>query len=692
MNFLNPLVLFGLLAASLPLLIHLLTRIKSRTVPFSTLTFLKELQNDQIRRIKLRQLLLLLIRTLILIFLVLAFARPTLKGSLAGLAGSNAKTSMVIIFDNSKSMNRSRENQTLFQTAQQKAQHVADLLKPGDEAYLLTTTDTSRISNYRSFHDPVTLKKALKNIKMNFQRTDISASLTQAVRLLSTSYNINKEIYLVSDLQRSGFTDSISIHDTVQLYCLPLVSESSTNLTVESFELASTVLEKGRIAQANVTITNSGTSPINNSLVQLYWGNTRVAQSSVELATGESTVLPFNFNIKESGFSSLRVRLEEDDLVDDNQAEIVFFVPDLYSIGLSGNKRMDTYFVQMALNPQSRSSTRYKLKSIPWMELDTEPFDDLDVLLLSNVPQINQQSSEKIAGFVENGGGLVLVMGSAIDVPSYNNGLLSRLNLPAVIDILGSANLSTSKFTLGQNDLTHPLFSGMFTDQEAQFSYPTFRFAVKVEQTADIDPLMEYSNGDPFLFEKRLARGVILVITTGFDLQLSNLGHKTVFAPLISRLVGYAAVPRDLLENNYVIGEEIRYKIPSSAVNATLEMQRPDETYDRLKPEITPSGPWVIYSQTDEPGIYKLLADSRVINANSVHFDPEEMDFTPVDMDHIQDTLKARVLSENIGEVVKRQRHGTELWKYFVFGVLVLLILEMVLYREKGETSVADKR
>ena len=82
MNFLNPFVLFGMLAAGIPLVLHLLNLRKLRTVEFSTLRFLEELQQTRVRNLKLQQILLLILRTLIIVFAVLAFARPTIPGNL----------------------------------------------------------------------------------------------------------------------------------------------------------------------------------------------------------------------------------------------------------------------------------------------------------------------------------------------------------------------------------------------------------------------------------------------------------------------------------------------------------------------------------------------------------------------------------------------------------------------------------
>jgi len=78
MLFLNPAILLGLLASLIPILIHILNFRKLKKIEFSTLIFLKEIQKSKIRKIKIKQWILLVLRTLIIIFLVLAFARPTL--------------------------------------------------------------------------------------------------------------------------------------------------------------------------------------------------------------------------------------------------------------------------------------------------------------------------------------------------------------------------------------------------------------------------------------------------------------------------------------------------------------------------------------------------------------------------------------------------------------------------------------
>ncbi len=137
MIFLNPAVLFGLLAASIPILIHLFNLRKLKKVEFSTLRFLKELQKNKIRKIKLKQWILLALRVMIILFLVTAFARPTLKGVSIGGTTSAAKTTSVFILDNTFSMSVIDQKGSYFNQAKEAIKNLIQHLQEGDDAALI---------------------------------------------------------------------------------------------------------------------------------------------------------------------------------------------------------------------------------------------------------------------------------------------------------------------------------------------------------------------------------------------------------------------------------------------------------------------------------------------------------------------------------------------------------------------------
>ena len=99
-GFLHPWVLLGLAAAGIPVLLHLLARREPPTVVFPAVRYLITTTREHQRRLKLQNLLLLLVRTLLVIALVLAAAGPTLP--LRGVPG-HAASALVLIVDNSPS-------------------------------------------------------------------------------------------------------------------------------------------------------------------------------------------------------------------------------------------------------------------------------------------------------------------------------------------------------------------------------------------------------------------------------------------------------------------------------------------------------------------------------------------------------------------------------------------------------------
>jgi len=133
MTFLNPLVLIGLTAAAIPVLLHLFNLRKLKTVDFSTLRFLEELQKTKIRRLKLRQWILMLLRTLLILLLVGAFARPTVQRGSFGGAAADARATGVILIDDSYSMTAADERGPAIIQAKSVATTISGLFQDTDD-------------------------------------------------------------------------------------------------------------------------------------------------------------------------------------------------------------------------------------------------------------------------------------------------------------------------------------------------------------------------------------------------------------------------------------------------------------------------------------------------------------------------------------------------------------------------------
>ena len=108
MDFLSTIYLWLLPLSSLPLIIHLFFNRKYRTIDYSSIEFLKILKVDSMKRIKIVEIFLLIIRTLIILFIILMLSKPVVQGSFGSTISSSNPVFCLIAIDDSFSMPRSK--------------------------------------------------------------------------------------------------------------------------------------------------------------------------------------------------------------------------------------------------------------------------------------------------------------------------------------------------------------------------------------------------------------------------------------------------------------------------------------------------------------------------------------------------------------------------------------------------------
>src|SRR4249920_1739817 len=140
--FLYPLFLFGLAAASLPVLIHLLNRRRLKRIRFPAVRFILLSQKRISRSYRLRHWLLLALRTLAVVFLALLLANPIFQTG-AGLFDGSGPVALVVLLDNSLSMKWSGEGDG-FKQAKEAARLLIGGLNEGDRAALIPTNTSGK--------------------------------------------------------------------------------------------------------------------------------------------------------------------------------------------------------------------------------------------------------------------------------------------------------------------------------------------------------------------------------------------------------------------------------------------------------------------------------------------------------------------------------------------------------------------
>ena len=213
MPFLNAILLWGMFAASLPVIIHLLNRRKARIIDWGAMRFLEVSLATRGRRVLLEEILLLIVRTLLIGVLVFALARPLLRDKL--LTGSGGATQdVVIVLDGSMSMamtpmgstQSAGPGVTYFTLAQEAAVQAVDKLAPGDAvAVVLAGSSLSSLTDGLTF-DRESAKKAIRAARVTDGVMDVPRRASDAAAILKGGNNYHKQIVIITDGRANGWS------------------------------------------------------------------------------------------------------------------------------------------------------------------------------------------------------------------------------------------------------------------------------------------------------------------------------------------------------------------------------------------------------------------------------------------------------------------------------------------------------
>ena len=115
MTVLSPFILWFLTAISIPVIIHFLSRLRIKKVDFSTVRFIKTLERSTMRKTKIRQLILMLLRIGVIAAFVFMMARPVTEGFIPGWIAAELDSRLVLVIDNSASMNVKTDTGTFLE-------------------------------------------------------------------------------------------------------------------------------------------------------------------------------------------------------------------------------------------------------------------------------------------------------------------------------------------------------------------------------------------------------------------------------------------------------------------------------------------------------------------------------------------------------------------------------------------------
>ena len=626
-----------------------------------------------------KRLLLLIIRTLIVIAIVFAFSRPTLRGY---LPGAMASTAAVIIVDNSLSMRLSDDGRSLFNKGIVSASEIISTFKETDKIVILTAIGNLDNKDKQIWDKPNEIN--LELITESYESSDIAASINRALRILGTTESANKEIFIISDFNSGDLNNEVIKSETDEEVHIFFVETSSDefNTSIFKIDLITKLLREGGNAQIEVSINTDNPSSENVS-IDLFLEGTRVGQSTVAVVENNDSKIIFTVPIKSSGFLKGYAEINDDALIADNIRYFHLFVPPKIRILAIGSDE-DLQFALLALKSYSSFGSKSPVKKINASETDRVITDDYDVIVLSAIPKNDNRFIQRLKSFISRGGGLLILPGGNFNIPEFNNNFAAELALPKIATIKENNEEVGGYLSIEFVDWNHPLFSGIFNSNDEKTNLAKFKKIYLLEEPNIGKDLIRLGGNIPLLKEIEFGAGHVIMMMSAPLLTWNDFPLKGLWVPFISRSIEYSMTGQESFSDTVRVGSELIFEITNSSVENNIEIIIPDGRVFSLQPTNIGNTIAAKFSESFTPGSYLLEVGDEEESIHTVNIDKNEM----VSEENIERFaklfsgyyLKVSSPSKIINEI-DNSRLGIELWRYFAILAFILLVTEMALQR-----------
>ena len=306
MPFFAPLMLFGLVAAAAPILLHLFRKRSARRMVWGAWQFLAESMRRKRRKLRIEEIILLVVRTAILALAAIAFARPFLPEM--GFFGGGEKD-VVIVLDRSGSMNLLRKDgTTAFAAALEEARDLIDNAPRGVSFGLVLGGRDAEVLTVTPFSSKREVLKLLENVKAGDETMDVPRALEAAGEVLSGGSHIDKEVIVFGDGQAYGWRpDDVNAWRRVEKVFAtfnrrpPVVwrtlerPEGVRNAAIASVVPSREIFGTDRPVTFTVGVVNSGSVAFSPGELALEVDGKRIASQPVgQVLPGLSRTIPFS--------------------------------------------------------------------------------------------------------------------------------------------------------------------------------------------------------------------------------------------------------------------------------------------------------------------------------------------------------------------------------------------------------------
>jgi preprotein translocase subunit SecG len=676
MNFLYPGFLFALISVAIPVIIHLFNFRKFKKIYFSNVQLLKEVEQQNSSKEKLKNLLILLSRILAIIFLVLAFAQPYIPEHNQKTTALNNVVSIYI--DNSYSMEAINKDGNLLDEAKRRAKELVKGFGMNDRFQLLTNNfegKHQRLLNEEEF------LKALDDVKISAANQNLQQIVNRQGNVLTGS--ANKYSFLISDFQKNISTSNkLETKTDIQYSFLKLNANTLPNVAVDSVWALSPNHQPGANERLVVQLKNYSEEEAKNIPLKLSINNQQKGLGAVSIPAGKTVKDTLNFSGLNAGWQRGIISIKDFPVTFDDTLSFSFKVDESFQV-LSLNGGNAGNYIKALFAADSY----YKLTENAESNVNYSNFANYGLIVLNGLKSPSTGLAQQLKTYLNAGGIVVLFPDLDADIQTYNS-FLSGLSLPTI------QTLNTTATKVDQIDLQNPIFKTVFEEIPKNLDLPAVsRYYSFVEKnTANKEDIMLLPGRKSFFSKYGIGNGQVYLSASGLNTNDGNLARHPVFVPLIYRLALSGANESPLYYN---LGNDnaLASKKITLGKNQNLKI-----TADRFEaiPEIRQAnGKTLIYiaDQIKNAGFYNLkLVDSllAVYSFNNGRTESDMHYLSKAELDQLAGKSNLKIFDTDkdaVKLIAGANKIGQTLWKLCLILSLIFIAAEILLIRFFNNTK-----
>lgn len=701
MTSLNSLPLWGTLAAlgiSIPIVLHILNKARPKKVNWAAMELLQKTTQQQSKKIKLEDWLLMVLRCLTFLLVALAMMRLVFVNSSDLFSGASRE--LILVIDSSYSMNHG-QYESRFDLAKKKAMKIVNSLPSGSKISLVTIGDEPEVLIRHRDPSEISLERYFAALEAKPEGFGLEVSLSVLDELLNESDSANREVIFLTDAQKRSWCENsesaiekiAELNQKASISLLPLGDESYENLALSDFHMTSGACRSGGFINLSAKIINHGESLATASIELFHNGNIVDVTSVSSLQPKEERLLRFGVQLESSGPNKFQLSLESDNLEDDNSAYLAIDVPDKLKVLIVEGSPGAGRYLELATQLERSGYAEGLICTVSLASLvSAEQIEKNDVVVLADVGDLDEENIKILDEKVRNGAGLLVYAGVNMDAFSAEQ-IIGRL-----------VTMDWEKRVSPEDGRDHQIRVSPQSDQlglelrrlEAEILDCKVNGFHQVQTAADSKILLELDNGNPLLFIQEVERGKLAIFTTGADREWSSLPLNPA-GPILFHLLLQELSTGDR-QKSLRIGESARVEIRSNRLGAEPKLIGPSgEVSVPVRQEARESNKYIelLLSKTEIPGFHELqFGDNTDFEVLAANLDAGESDLKPATIDELESVFEntgVKILgSESMVDNSENQTHlGSFLALAALFAFIGQAAFSTELTRRKQKSAPA---